>query len=94
MISPLGSRIVITVKQAEEKTAAGIFLPSAQGQTEQIGTVEAVGKGRMLETGEHIPPEVEVGDRVIFAKFAGTKVSAEGKEYFIIDERDILAKVS
>lgn len=93
MIQPLGSRIIVVPKKVEEKTQAGIFLPTAQGQTQQVGTVIAVGSGRILESGDRIKPEVVPGDEIIFAKFAGTNVSYEGENYFIIDERDIMARI-
>ena len=93
MIQPIGSRLIVEPKLVEDKTAGGILLPTVKNQTQQVGSVVAVGTGRILENGEHLVSEVQVGDEVIFAKFAGTQVSYEGKGYFIIDERDVLARV-
>jgi len=93
MIQPIGSRLIVEPKLVEDKTAGGILLPTVKNQTQQVGSVVAVGTGRILENGEHLASEVQVGDEVIFAKFTGTQVSYEGKGYFIIDERDVLARV-
>ena len=93
MIQPIGSRLIVEPKLVEDKTVGGILLPTVKNQTQQVGSVVAVGTGRILENGEHLASEVQVGDEVIFAKFAGTQVSYEGKGYFIIDERDVLARV-
>ena len=93
MIQPIGSRLIVQPKLVEDKTVGGILLPTVKNQTQQVGNVCAVGTGRILENGEHLPSEVQVGDEVIFAKFAGTQVQYEGKSYFIIDERDVLARV-
>jgi chaperonin GroES len=93
MIQPVGSRILVEPKLVEDKTAEGILLPTVKNQTQQVGTVTALGTGRILENGEHLAPVVQVGDEIIFAKFAGTPVQYEGQNYFILDERDILARV-
>lgn len=93
MIQPVGSRILVEPKLVEDKTAGGILLPTVKNQTQQVGTVTALGTGRILENGEHLAPVVQVGDEIIFAKFAGTPVQYEGQNYFILDERDILARV-
>ena len=94
MIEPLGSRVLITPKEVETETSTGIILPTVKGQYQQIGTVVSVGEGHILENGKRLALSVKAGDTVIFAKFAGSKIS-EGKEsYLILDERDILAKIN
>ena len=93
MLKPLGDRIVIELLEAEEKTASGIVLPDTAKEKPQEGKVIAVGSGRILDSGERVAPEVEVGDRVIFAKYAGTEVKYDGKDYLILRESDILAVV-
>jgi len=92
-IKPLGDRIVAKVIEEEETTASGIVLPDTAKDRPQEGEVVAVGEGKMLENGERQKPEVEVGDRIIFAKYAGTEVEYEGEEYLIFSEKDILAKI-
>ncbi|MFC0297514.1 co-chaperone GroES [Geobacillus jurassicus] len=93
MLKPLGDRIVIEVVETEEKTASGIVLPDTAKEKPQEGRVVAVGTGRVLDNGQRIAPEVEVGDRIIFSKYAGTEVKYDGKEYLILRESDILAVV-
>ena len=93
MIKPLGDRVVLEAVEKEEKTASGIVLPDTAKEKPQEGKVVAVGKGRVLDSGERVAPEVEVGDRVIFSKYAGTEVKYDGKEYLILRESDILAVI-
>lgn len=68
-------------------------MPDTAKEKPQEGKVVAVGKGRVLDSGERVAPEVEVGDRVIFSKYAGTEVKYDGKEYLILRESDILAVI-
>ncbi|ANB56719.1 10 kDa chaperonin [Anoxybacillus sp. B7M1] len=93
MLKPLGDRVVIELVQTEERTASGIVLPDTAKEKPQEGKVVAVGTGRVLDSGERVAPEVAVGDRIIFSKYAGTEVKYEGKEYLILRESDILAVV-
>ncbi|BBW98301.1 MULTISPECIES: co-chaperone GroES [Geobacillus] len=93
MLKPLGDRIVIEVVETEEKTASGIVLPDTAKEKPQEGRVVAVGAGRVLDNGQRVAPEVEVGDRIIFSKYAGTEVKYDGKEYLILRESDILAVI-
>ncbi|ACJ32595.1 MULTISPECIES: co-chaperone GroES [Anoxybacillus] len=93
MLKPLGDRIVIELIQTEEKTASGIVLPDTAKEKPQEGKVVAVGSGRVLDNGERVAPEVSVGDRIIFSKYAGTEVKYDGKEYLILRESDILAVI-
>jgi len=93
VIKPLGDRVVIEIVETEEKTASGIVLPDTAKEKPQEGKVVAVGKGRVLDNGQRVAPEVEVGDRIIFSKYAGTEVKYDGKEYLILRESDILAVI-
>ncbi|WP_371367938.1 10 kDa chaperonin [Sporomusa rhizae] len=91
MIKPLGDRVVIEALAKEEVTKSGIVLPDTVKEKPQEGKVVAVGTGRTLENGQKVALDVKVGDKIIFSKYAGTEVKVEGKEYLIINERDILA---
>ena len=93
MIKPLCDRIVIELVESEEKTASGIVLPDSAKEKPQEGKVIAVGSGRVLESGERVALEVNVGDRIIFSKYGGTEVKYQGTEYLILRESDILAVV-
>lgn len=88
---PLADRIVVETVEQEETTRGGIVLPDTAQEKPQEGRVLAVGEGRLLENGERIPPEVGVGDRVVYSKYGGTEITLDGKEYIILRESDILA---
>jgi chaperonin GroES len=91
MIKPLGDRVLIEASAKEEKTASGIVLPDTAKEKPQEGTVVAVGSGAVNKDGVRVAPEVKVGDRVLFSKYAGTEVKYDGKEYLIMKESDIHA---
>jgi chaperonin GroES len=93
LLKPIGDRIVIELVESEEKTASGIVLPDTAKEKPQEGKVVAVGTGRVLDSGERVPVEVAVGDRIIFSKYSGTEVKFQGTEYLILRENDILAVV-
>ena len=93
VLKPLGDRVVIRVAKEEEKTVGGIVLASAAKEKPQTGTVIAVGEGRTLENGEKAPVAVNVGEQVMFEKYAGTEVKYEGTEYLIVAAKDIIAVV-
>jgi chaperonin GroES len=91
-MQPLGDRVVIKPLEAEGKTKGGIVLPDTAKEKPQEGKVVAVGKGKILENGTLQPPEVKVGDRVLYAKYSGSEVTTkEGEELLILKEEDILA---
>lgn len=91
-IKPLGDRVVIKRLEAEEKTASGIVLPSQAKEQPQMAEIVAVGPGGYVD-GKEVKMEVNVGDVVIFSKYAGTEIKYEGQEYTILSQRDILAIV-
>ena len=86
MIKPLADRVLIEPKEAETKTASGIFIPDTAKEKPQQGTVLAVGPGKKDE-----PMEVKVGDAVLYGKYSGTEVAVEEKKYLIVKQSDILA---
>ena len=90
-IQPCGDRILVKLLEQEEKSPGGIILPDTAKEKPQEGRVMAVGKGRLLEDGTVKPLEVKVGDTVLFAKYSGTEVMHEDKEFLILREDDILA---
>ncbi len=94
-IRPLADRVVIQAQEKEEVTRGGIFLPdTASKEKPQEGRVMAVGEGRLDDNGRRVPVSVKAGDRVLFAKYAGTEVKIEDEEYLILAEKDILAVVN
>ncbi len=92
-IKPLSDRVVLKPVEAEEKTKTGIILTAAVQEKPQIAKVVAVGEGEYGKDGKLRPMRVKVGDRVIAAKYAGTEVKADGVDYTIVREADILAIV-
>lgn len=89
-LKPLGDRVVIQRVEEEQVTRGGIVLPDSAKEKPQKGKVIAVGAGR-YEDGKRIPMDVKEGDVVVFAKYGGTEIEIEGKEYIILSERDLLA---
>ncbi|RME73064.1 MAG: co-chaperone GroES [Chloroflexi bacterium] len=92
-LKPLGDRLVVEPVEQEEKTASGIILPETAKEKPMQGKVLAVGPGACKQDGSRIPMEVSVGDRVLYAKYAGTEVKIEDKKYLILKESDILAVI-
>jgi chaperonin GroES len=91
-LQPLGDRVVIKAIEREEITKGGIVLPDTAKEKPQEGEVVAVGPGRLTEDGKRIEMEVQVGERVIYAKYAGTEIRLDDEEFIILRESDILAK--
>ena len=86
MIRPLADRVLIEPKEAETKTASGIYIPDTAKEKPQQGKIIAAGPGKKDE-----PMEVKVGDEVLYGKYAGTEVTVEDKKYLIVKQSDILA---
>lgn len=91
MLKPLGDRIVVKVIEDTEQTQGGIFIPDSAKEKPQKGEVVAVGLGKMNDKGEREPLDVEVGQKVLYAKYAGTDVKMGGTEYKILSIKDALA---
>ena len=92
-IRPLGDRVVVKVVK-EEKTAGGLVLPDNAQEKPQTGEVLAVGPGKILDNGSRTTVDVQMGDKVLFAKYSGTEVKLDGETYLLIAEKDILGVVS
>ena len=91
-LRPLGDRVVVEPIEEEERTASGIILPETAKEKPQQGKVIAVGPGARDENGNRIPMDVKLGDRVLFAKYAGTEVKLDGdNKVLVLRESDILA---
>lgn len=90
---PLDDRIVVELEEAEEKTAGGIVLPEMAKEKPLRGKVIAIGNGKLLTSGQRAPSILQKGDRILFGKYSGTEVKHEGKEYKILKENEVLAKM-
>jgi len=90
-LKPLGNRLVVEPTEQEEMTASGIVLPETAKEKPQKGVVLAVGPGKRSDDGSRQPMDVAVNDKVLFAKYGGTKVKVGDQELLILSEDDILA---
>jgi chaperonin GroES len=93
-VTPMGDRVVVKPLDRDEMTKSGLVLPDTAKEKPQEGEVFAVGPGRVNEEGKRLPMELHKGDRVLFAKYAGTEVKLNDTEHLILRESDILAKLS
>ncbi len=87
-IEPMGSRVLLKIIEEEDRTSAGIYLPETAKEKPQEGEVVAIGP----DVDEDEVP-LEVGDRVMYAKYSGTEIKVDGEQYLIIDAGDILARI-
>jgi chaperonin GroES len=92
-LRPLGDRVVVKPTQREETTKSGIVLPDTAKEKPQEGSALAVGPGRILEDGKREQMDVKVGDKVLYAKYAGTEFKLDGEDLLIVSQKDILAIV-
>jgi len=92
-LRPLGDRVVIKPSEREEMTKSGIVLPDTAKEKPQEGMIIAAGPGRILDDGKRESMDVKQGDKVLYAKYAGTEFKIEGDELLIVKQSDILAIV-
>jgi chaperonin GroES len=91
MIKPLGDKVVVEPLEEEEKSPGGIILPDTAKKKPQEGIVVATGPGKVLDDGSRAEMAVKKGDKVIYAKYGGTEVTVDGKDYMILDQDSIFA---
>ena len=92
-IRPLADRVVVKIVK-EEKSSGGILLPDTAQEKPQTGEVIAVGPGKTLDNGTKQTVDVQVGEKVLFAKYSGTEVKLDGETYLLLAEKDLLGVVS
>jgi chaperonin GroES len=92
-ITPLHDRILIQRPKDKETIKGGIIIPDTAREKPYEGNVIAVGAGRYDNKGQRIPVDVKVGDRVLFGKYSGNEITVDDEEFFIIEEKDVLAKI-
>lgn len=92
-LKPLGDRVVVEPMEQEEMSAGGIILPETAKEKPQKGTIIATGPGARDEDGKRVGLDVEVGNVVLFAKYAGTEFKVDGKKLLILKESDLLAVI-
>ena len=91
-LAPLGDRVVLKQREAEETTKSGIVLPGNAQEKPQQAEIIAVGPGGIVD-GKEVEMQVAVGDKVIYSKYAGTEVKLDGEEFIVVRQNDIVAKV-
>lgn len=92
-LKPLGDRLVVKPSPREEMTKSGIVLPDTAKERPQEGTILSVGPGRTLDDGTREAIDVEVGQRVLFQKYAGTEFKLDEEDLLILSQKDILAVI-
>jgi chaperonin GroES len=92
-LRPLHDRVIVKRLDQETKTASGIVIPDAAAEKPDQGEILAVGPGKRNDKGDLITPDVKVGDRVLFGKYAGQTVKVESQELLVMREEDIMAVV-
>ncbi len=92
-VKPLGDRLVVKPLEEEEVTPSGIVIPETAKEKPQKGEVLAVGPGDRDDSGNRVPMDVSVGDKVLFAKYGGTEIKLNGEKVLILRESDILALI-
>ncbi|MBA3307930.1 MAG: co-chaperone GroES [Chloroflexi bacterium] len=93
-LRPLGDRVVIQPTPREEMTKSGIVLPDTAKEKPQEGTILSAGPGRLNDDGKREAMDVKEGDKVLYAKYAGTEFKVDGEDLLIVSQKDILAIVS
>ncbi|MGM0451786.1 MAG: co-chaperone GroES [Thermodesulfobacteriota bacterium] len=89
-IKPLNDRILVKRLEEESKTKGGIIIPDSAKEKPAQGEVIAVGDGKLGDDGKRMPLQVKAGDRVLFAKYAGTEVKISDEEHLVMREDDVL----
>ena len=92
-IRPLHDRLIVRRLEEGEQKIGGIIIPDTAKEKPQQGTVLAVGKGKVNDDGKRVPLDVNVGDRILFGKYAGQEIKLDGEEYFIMKQDDVLAVI-
>ena len=92
-VTPLHDRILVTRLKAKDVAKSGIIIPDTAKEKPQEGEVVAVGLGK-IEKGNRVPIDVKVGDRILFGKYTGSEINVDNREYLILREEEILAKLS
>lgn len=92
-IKPLQDYVLIEPLEEEKKTEGGIYLPESAKEKPTVGVVRAVGPGRKDKAGKLIKISLKIGDKVYYKKWGGSEVKVKGKEWLLVEEKDILAVI-
>ena len=92
-IRPLHDRVIVKRLEEERKTASGIVIPDTAAEKPDQGEILAIGKGKILESGDVRKLDVKVGDKVLFGKYSGQTVKVKGEELLVMREEDIMGVI-
>ena len=92
-VRPLHDRVIVRHMEEERTSAGGIVIPDSATEKPAEGEVIAVGNGKVADSGNVIPMEVKVGNKVLFGKYSGNEVKVEGEELLVMREEDIMAVI-
>jgi chaperonin GroES len=92
-VTPLADRVVVKPLEEAEQMRGGLYIPDTAKEKPQQGEIVAVGPGR-YEDGKRIPPDVKVGDKVLYGKYSGTEVTIDTEQLLILRESDVLAVIN
>jgi chaperonin GroES len=93
-IRPLANRILVEPIEEQQQTVSGLYIPETAKEKPQQGRVLAVGPGAYRDKSlERIPLDVQEGDRVLFARYAGSDIQLNNQDLKIMKESDVLAIV-
>jgi chaperonin GroES len=90
-IRPLHDRVIVQPLEENRTSPGGIVIPDSAAEKPVQGKIVAVGKGKILDSGQVRPCDVKVGDKILFAKFGGTEVKLDGRELVVMREEDVMA---
>ncbi len=90
-VKPLADRVLVKPIEKDKTARGGIIIPDTAKERPQEGKIIAIGEGRISDSGELIAPKIEVGQKVLYGKYAGTEITVDGEDYLIMQESNILA---
>lgn len=93
-LRPLHDRVIVQRLELETKTASGLVIPESAAEKPDQGEILAVGPGKRDAEGRRIVPDLKIGERVLFGKYAGQAVKVDGKELLVLREEDVIAVVA
>ena len=90
-LRPLHDRVLVRrLDEGEARSTGGIIIPDTAKEKPQQAQVIAVGSGKLMDSGDRVPPEVKAGDRILFGKYSGSDIKLDGVEHLILREDEIL----
>jgi len=92
-LRPLHDRVILKRMEEERTSPGGIVIPDSATEKPIRGEVVAVGKGKQNDSGDVVPMDVKVGDKVLFGKYSGTEVKVEGEDLLVMREEDVMAVI-